>query len=95
MSQHLLAQFRKYLASEAIHWGAAAVKVMSLSVLAIGMFALCGHLSRAQWMYLWSKEYPVGMALNTAIAMTLTGLSLFMLSLQVERAHEKACRALQ
>ena len=60
----------------------AIVMIFGLCVIALGSFSLLGYLSGHPEYYSWSSSKP-GMGMNTAIAFTLVGISLFLLGRDV------------
>ena len=57
------------------------IQIISLATICIGALTVCGYMINDPRFYIWSGNIP--MALNTAIACILQGISTFLLSRRI------------
>lgn len=70
----------KYL----VHWLLQPIRLASLSVLAIALTSLAGHITGHGRMYNWNNGSAAGMGINTATCFVLVSVCLFVLALDKE-----------
>jgi hypothetical protein len=68
-------------------WGIAVAHVLSVCVAGIGALSLAGYIRHGT--HAWVGDTP--MALDTAIAITATGVAMFIIATIVDR-HVRQCR---